>query len=221
VKTAQLNVNFTHVSAPISGRISDARATVGNLVTQDSTILTTIVSLDPIRFNFEGPESLFLKYKRQAASGRTEAGGAPVEIRLQDEPTYRWPGHLEFVDNALDTSSGTIRVRASIDNADGALVPGLYARVKVGGGEAHPAVLISDAAVSTDQAKKYVLVVDAAGKVQYREIQLGSLHDNLRVVTSGLKPGERIVVDGIQHARPNDTVRAKMVDMTDAAQSAA
>jgi membrane fusion protein, multidrug efflux system len=112
-------------------------------------------------------------------------------------------------------------VRATVDNADGSLVPGLYARVRVGGGTPHDAVLIDDAAVGTDQAKKFVLVVDGADKVQYREVQLGGLHDNLRVVTSGLKPGERIVVNGMMKARPNDTVQPHAVDMVRAAKSAA
>jgi membrane fusion protein, multidrug efflux system len=218
LEAAQINLSYTNVTAPVAGRVSRAELTVGNVVSTGASapLLTTLVSVSPIYVSFDVDEQTYLQYL-----GRDRNAAVPVSMGLANETGYSRQGKVTSVDNRLDTSSGTIRVRASIDNADGALVPGLYARVKVGGGEAHPAILISDAAIGTDQAKKYVLVVDAAGKVQYREIQLGGLHDNLRVVTSGLKPGERIVVDGIQRARPNETVRPNMVDMTDAAKSAA
>jgi membrane fusion protein, multidrug efflux system len=218
LEAAQVNLSYTNITAPVSGRVSRAELTVGNVVSAgpNAPLLTTLVSVSPIYASFDVDEQTYLQFL-----GRDRNATVPVSVGLANEAGYSRKGSITSVDNRLDSSSGTIRVRASIDNADGALVPGLYARVKVGGGEAHPAVLISDAAVGTDQAKKYVLVVDAVGKVQYREIQLGGLHDNLRVVTSGLKPGERIVVDGTQHARPNDTVRANMVNMTDAPKSAA
>ena len=218
LEAAQVNLSYTNVAAPVAGRVSRAELTMGNVVSAgpNAPLLTTLVSVSPIYVSFDVDEQTYLQYL-----GRDRGTAVPVSIGLANEKGYSRKGTITSVDNQLDTSSGTIRVRARIDNANGALVPGLYARVMVGGGEAHPAILISDAAVGTDQAKKYVLVVDAAGKVQYREIQPGGLHDNLRVVISGLKPGERIVVDGIQRARPNDTVRANMVDMTDAAKSAA
>ena len=199
VKTAQLNVNFTHVTAPISGRISDARATVGNLVTQDSTILTTIVSLDPIRFNFEGPESLFLKYKRQVQDGRKEAGGAPVEIRLQDEPTYRWPGHLEFIDNALDTSSGTIRARAIVRNPSNFLTPGMFGHMRLLGSQPYTGMLIPDGAVVQDQSRQIVYVVDH-GTVAQKVVTIGPLIDGLRVVRTGLASTDWVVIDGVMRA---------------------
>ncbi|HWE46324.1 MAG TPA: efflux RND transporter periplasmic adaptor subunit [Caulobacteraceae bacterium] len=208
VKTAQLNVSFTRVTAPISGRISDARATVGNLVTQDSTILTTIVSLDPIRFNFEGPESLFLKYKRQAAGGRSEAGGAPVEIRLQDEPTYRWPGHLEFIDNALDTSSGTIRARAIVRNPSNFLTPGMFGHMRLLGSQPYTGMLIPDQAVVQDQSRQLIYVV-AHGVVGQRVVTLGPLIDGLRVVRSGLQPTDWVVIDGITRAHPGGKVTVR------------
>lgn len=218
LEAAQVNLGYTTISAPVSGRVSRAELTVGNIVSTgpNAPLLTTLVSVSPIYVSFDVDEQTYLQYL-----GRDRNATVPVSLGLANEEGYSRKGTITSVDNRLDTSSGTIRVRASIDNADGMLVPGLYARVKVGGGEAHPAILISDAAVGTDQAKKYVLVVDSAGKVQYREVQLGSLHDNLRVVTSGLKAGERIVVNGIQRARPNDTVRVNMVKMTDAATPAA
>jgi multidrug efflux system membrane fusion protein len=218
LEAAQVNLSYTTISAPVSGRVSRAELTVGNVVSTGpgAALLTTIVSVSPIYASFDVDEQTYLQYL-----GRDRNAAVPVSLGLANEEGYSREGTITSVDNRLDTSSGTIRVRASIDNADGTLVPGLYARVKVGGGEAHPAILISDAAVGTDQAKKYVLVVDDTGKVQYREVQLGGLHDNLRVVTSGLKAGERVVVNGIQRARPNDTVRSNLVKMTDAAKSAA
>lgn len=218
LEAAQVNLGYTNVTAPVSGRVSRAELTVGNVVSTgaNAPLLTTLVSVSPIYVSFDVDEQTYLQYL-----WRERNATVPVWMGLANEAGYSRNGTVTSVDNRLDTSSGTIRVRASIDNTDGTLVPGLYARVKVGGGEAHPAILISDEAIGTDQAKKYVLVVDATGKVQYREIQLGGLHDNLRVVTSGLKPGERIVVDGIQRARPNETVRANLVDMTAAAKSAA
>jgi multidrug efflux system membrane fusion protein len=183
LEAAQVNLGYTRITAPVTGRVSRAELTVGNVVSIGSS--------------------------------------APVSLGLANEDGYSRKGAVTSVDNRLDTSSGTIRVRATLDNADGALVPGLFARVKVGGGAPHPAILIDDAAVGTDQAKKFVLVVDRENKVVYREVQLGGLHDNLRVVTSGLKDGERIVVNGMMHAKPSDTVSPHMVNMADAAKSAA
>lgn len=218
LEIAQVNLSYTSVTAPVSGRVSRAELTVGNVVSTgpNAPLLTTLVSVSPIYVSFNVDEQTYLQYL-----GRDRNAEVPVSLGLANEEGYSRTGTITSVDNRLDTSSATIRVRASIDNADGTLVPGLYARVKVGGGEAHPAILISDTAVGTDQAKKYVLVVDGAGKVQYREVQLGNLHDNLREVTSGLAAGERIVVSGTQRTRPNDIVRANMVNMTDAAKSAA
>lgn len=218
LETAQVNFGYTKVTAPVAGRVSRAELTVGNVVTvgPNAPLLTTLVSVSPIYASFEVDEQTYLQYL-----GRDRNAKVPVALGLANENGYSRKGVVTSVDNRLDTSSGTIRVRASFENADGALVPGLYARVKVGGGDAHPALLIDDAAVGTDQAKKFVLVVDANSKVQYREVQLGGLSDGLRVVTAGLKPGERIVVNGLQRVRPNDPVKAKVVNMIDAAKSAA
>lgn len=137
----------------------------------------------------------------------------PVSLGLADETGYTRQGAVASIDNRLDTSSGTIRVRARFDNADGTLLPGLYARLKVGAGTPRDAVLIDDTAIGTDQAKKFVFVVDAQNKVQYREITLGNMHEGLRIVSAGLKAGERIVVNGTQRAKPNDTVAPKTVEM--------
>jgi membrane fusion protein, multidrug efflux system len=218
LEAAQVNLGYTKVTAPVTGRVSRAELTVGNVVSTGASapLLTTLVSVSPIYASFDVDEQTYLQYL-----GRDRNTQVPVSLGLANEDGYSRKGAITSVDNRLDTSSGTIRVRATIDNTDGALVPGLYARVKVGGGEPHPAILIDDAAVGTDQAKKFVLVVDGANKVVYREVQLGALHDNLRVVTSGLKAGERIVVNGTMHARPNDTVSPHMVNMADAARSEA
>ncbi|CAN7770036.1 efflux RND transporter periplasmic adaptor subunit [Caballeronia sp. LjRoot34] len=216
LEAAQVNLGYTNVTAPVTGRVSRAELTVGNVVSAgaNAPLLTTLVSVSPIYASFDVDEQTYLQYL-----GRDRNSKVPVSLGLANEDGYSRQGAITSVDNRLDTSSGTIRVRATIDNADGALVPGLYARVKVGGGEPHPAILIDDAAVGTDQAKKFVLVVDGANKVVYREVQLGTLHDNLRVVTSGLKPGEHIVVNGMMHARPSETVSPRMVNMADAAKS--
>ncbi len=139
-----------------------------------------------------------------------------MHLGLANEDDYPREGVIDSVDNQLDTTSGTIRVRARFDNKDGALLPGLFARVEVGGGSPHPAVLVDDAAIGTDQDKKYVMVVDAQDHAQYREVQVAGLHDGLRVVASGLKPGERIVVNGLQRVRPGDPVRPNAVQMAGA-----
>lgn len=218
LESAQVNLGYTNVAAPVTGRVSRAELTVGNVVSAgaDAPLLTTLVSVSPIYASFEVDEQTYLQYL-----GRDRNAKVPVTIGLANEEGYSLKGTISSVDNRLDTSSATIRVRATIDNPDGALVPGLYARVKVGGGAAHPAILVDDAAVATDQAKKYVLVVDGANKVHYREVRLGALHDNLRVVDSGLKAGERIVVNGLMRARPNDTVQPRAVDMVNAARQPA
>jgi multidrug efflux system membrane fusion protein len=168
------------------------------------------VSVSPIYASFDADEQTYLQYLSRAKDGSK----VPVELGLADESGYSRSGVIESVDNRLDTSSGTIRVRAKFDNQDGALIPGLYARVKVGGSEPHPALLIDDAAVGTDQDKKFVLVVDQNNHVIYREIAVGGMQGNLRVVNGGLKASDRIVVNGIQRVRPGDAVRAHMVPMT-------
>ncbi len=218
LETAQINLGYTRVLAPVAGRVSRAELTVGNVVSAGASapVLTTLVSVSPIYASFDVDEQTYLQYL-----GRDRNEPAPVEIGLANEAGYSRHGIITSVDNRLDTSSGTIRVRATIENADAALVPGLYARVKVGDSQAHPAILIDDVAVGTDQDKKYVLVVDGDNKVEYRAVQLGALHGKLREVTAGLKAGERVIVNGMMHVRPSDIVRPHMVDMTDIAKSAA
>jgi membrane fusion protein, multidrug efflux system len=212
LETARINLGYTKITAPVAGRVSRAEITVGNVVSAgaSATPLTTLVSVSPIYASFDADEQTYLQYLSRAKDGSK----VPVELGLADESGYSRSGIIESVDNRLDTSSGTIRVRARFDNEDGALIPGLYARVKVGGSEPHPALLIDDAAVGTDQDKKFVLVVDQGNHVVYREIAVGGMQGNLRVVKDGLKASDRIVVNGIQRIRPGDTVRAHMVPMT-------
>ncbi|MEZ0603409.1 efflux RND transporter periplasmic adaptor subunit [Paraburkholderia sp. IW21] len=212
VETARINLGYTKIVAPVAGRVSRAEITVGNVVSAgaSSAPLTTLVSVSPIYASFDADEQTYLQYLSRAKDGRK----VPVELGLADESGYSRSGTIESVDNRLDTSSGTIRVRARFDNQDGALIPGLYARVKVGGSEPHPALLIDDAAVGTDQDKKFVLVVDQSNHVVYREISVGSMQGNLRVVKGGLQATDRIVVNGIQRVRPGDSVRAHKVPMT-------
>jgi membrane fusion protein, multidrug efflux system len=212
LETARINLGYTKIVAPVAGRVSRAEITVGNVVSAgaSSAPLTTLVSVSPIYASFDADEQTYLQYLSRAKDGSK----VPVELGLADESGYSRSGTIESVDNRLDTSSGTIRVRARFDNEDGALIPGLYARVKVGGSAPHPALLIDDAAVGTDQDKKFVLVVDQGNHVVYREVSVGGMQGNLRVVKDGLKAGDRIVVNGIQRVRPGGTVRAHMVPMT-------
>ncbi|ARP81836.1 efflux transporter periplasmic adaptor subunit [Bordetella genomosp. 8] len=210
--TARIDLSYTRVTAPVSGRVSRAELTIGNIVQAGAAtpLLTTVVSQSPIYASFDADEQTYLRYLRQAGSSKT-----PVYLGLADEDGYSRQGRIDSVDNQLDDRSGTIRVRARFDNGDNALLPGLYARVKVGAGTPRQAVLINEAAIGTDQAKRFVLVVDDANLVRYREVELGNEHDGMRVVTAGLQPGERVVIKGMQRVRPAEPVRPRLVDMTD------
>jgi membrane fusion protein, multidrug efflux system len=213
LETAKINLTYTQITAPVSGRVSRAEMTVGNIVSTGSSapLLTTLVSVSPIYASFDVDEQTYLRYL-----SRDSRASVPVSLGLANEDGFSREGKVASVDNQLDTGSGTIRVRARFDNADASLVPGLYARIKVGGGTPHPAVLIDDAAIGTDQDKKFVMVVDADSRVQYREVTLGTLSEGMRVIVKGLQPGERIVVNGLQRVRPNDVVKANSVAMASA-----
>ena len=214
LESARVNLTYTNIVAPVSGRVSRAEMTLGNVVANgaNAPLLTTLVSVSPIYASFDVDEQTYLRYLSHDAKGTV-----PVSLGLANEDGYSREGVVDSVDNRLDTSSGTIRVRARFNNPDGALVPGLYARIRVGGGTPHPAVMIDDTAIGTDQDKKYVMVVDRDSRAQYREVTLGPLHDGLRVITKGLAPGERIVVNGLQRVRPNDVVKANAVAMATSA----
>lgn len=210
LETAKINLAYTNIVAPVAGRVSRAEMTVGNIVSTGASapLLTTLVSVSPMYASFDVDEQTYLRYLSHDSKA-----SVPVLLGLANETGYSRQGRISSVDNRLDTSSGTIRVRASFDNSDGVLVPGLYARIQVGGGAPHPAVLIQDAAIGTDQDKKFVMVVDKDSHAQYREVTLGSEHDGLRIIVKGLEPGERIIVNGLQRVRPNDPVTAKPVAM--------
>jgi multidrug efflux system membrane fusion protein len=217
LELARLNLGYTRVTAPISGRVSRAEVTVGNLVAAGAggPALTSIVSTSPIYATFEADEQTFLKYAAAAGArpGDRNARRIPIRMALANEDAFPRQGSIEFVDNRIDPQSGTIRVRAVFDNKDGLLTPGMFARLKVGGAGEKNAVLINDRAVGTDQNRKFVFVVGADNKVAYREVKLGPVVDGLRVVREGLAAGETIVVNGIQRVRPGAVVAPNPVRM--------
>lgn len=201
LEAAQLNLDFTRVEAPIDGRIGEALVKPGNLVTPDSTVLTTLVSIDPIHVVFEGDENIYLRYQAQARAGERPSSRDvpnPVKVGLASDRDYPFTGYMDFVDNQVDPSTGTIQGRALIDNPDGYLIPGLFARVRLLGSGAYEAVLVHEAAVLTDQDRKYVYVVTENDTAVRRDIELGREVEGLRVVRSGLAAGERVVVNGVR-----------------------
>ena len=219
VDAAKLNLEFTRITAPIGGRVSKAVVTAGNLVTGGSnaaTLLTTVVSLDPMYVTFEGDEQIYLKYNElsrrgERASSRDAAN--PVLMGLANETDYPHHGSMVFVDNQVDPRTGTIRARAEFQNKDGYLTPGLFARVKLLGHNSYRAVLVDDRAIGTDQSQKFVYVIDAENKVTYRPVQVGRLTDGLRIVQKGLQAGETVVVNGLQRVRPGVVVAPERVAM--------
>jgi membrane fusion protein, multidrug efflux system len=216
--SARLNLDYAVVRAPISGRIGKAEVTEGNLI-DSSVVLTSIVSIDPVYVSFDGDESTFLQLGALARQG---GAGVKVQMGLANESGYPHEGKLDFIDNRIDPVSGTVRMRAVLRNTDAALTPGLFARVQVGAETAGKgeAVLINDTAVGTDQNRKYVYVLGAENKAEYRVVTLGPLVDGLRVARTGLKPGERIVVNGLQRVRPGAPIAPEVVPMATAAASA-
>jgi multidrug efflux system membrane fusion protein len=214
LKQAELNLEWTEVRAPIAGRISDKRVDAGNLITggqTGATLLSVIVSIDPIHFVFDGSETDFLHYLRLAAAGtRPSSRDAPnpVAVRLADETEFTHMGRMDFVDNAVNPKTGTIRGRAIFDNKDGFLTPGFFGRLRLFGGT-HDALLIPDSAIASDQASKIVFTVAEDGMVGTKRVELGPIIDGLRVVRSGLAPTDRIVIDGLPRARPGQKVTAE------------
>jgi multidrug efflux system membrane fusion protein len=210
LEAASVNLSYTRILAPVAGRASRAEWTLGNVVSPGATapVLTTVVSISPIYASFDVDEQTYLGY----LSGESRAD-VPVFLGLANENGYSREGKVNSIDNQLDTGSGTIRVRALFENKDRSLIPGLYARIKVGGGAPHAAVLVNSAAIGTDQDKKYVMVMDGHNRVRRREVALGPERDGMTVVSGGLKPGETIVVNGLQRVRSNDVVRPHAVEM--------
>jgi multidrug efflux system membrane fusion protein len=213
VHSAELDLDeYTELRSPIDGRIGDRRVAVGNLVTGgtggNTTLLAMIVSVDPIRFEFTFDEASYLRYQHFAGDkqGGGVDGGVPVSLKLIDESDFQHYGKIDFVDNVIDRSSGTIRGRAVFANTDGLFTPGMFGRIRVPGSPPHTALLIADAAIGTEQARKFVLVVDAAGVVRQQYVTLGQIDGGLRVVKDGLAAADRVIVNGLMRARPGQKV---------------
>ncbi len=228
VHQAELDLNeYSELRAPVAGRIGDRRVSVGNLVTggngSNTTLLATIVSVDPIRFEFTFDEASYLRYQRfagadtQMASGQ---GGVPVALKLIDERDFGHVGKMDFVDNVIDRSSGTIRGRAVFANPDGLFTPGMFGRVRVPGSPPHTALLIPDAAIGTEQSRKYVLVVDDGNVARLKYVVPGQLDDGLRVINDGLSASDRVIINGLMRARPGVKVAAQEQGVPAAASAA-
>ena len=207
LRQASLDLEFTELRAPVSGRIGDRRVTPGNLVTGGTggtTLLATIVSTDPIRLEFTFDEASLLRYERLAKGGHkdvTGRGDAGVKAKLIDEPDFSHHGRMDFVDNVIDRATGTIRARAQFSNTDGLFTPGMFARVQVPGSAAYQALLLPDVAIGTEQSKKYVLILGGENIVVQRYVTIGELVDGLRVIKSGLSSEDTVIVNGLIQAR--------------------
>jgi RND family efflux transporter MFP subunit len=220
VASRQLDLEYTKVLAPVSGRVSRYVVTVGNMVQSGDqnggTLLTTIVSVDPMYAYFDVDEHTALRVRQLVREGKSESprdGGYPVSLGLANEEGYPHQGTINFVENQVNPKTGTIRVRGVFPNKDQVLLPGLFGRIRYPIGRPHKALLVSDRAIDTDQGQKILYVVNEKQEVVSRPIQVGSLHGGLREITEGLKPGDRIVVKGLQQVSPGITVEPKLVDM--------
>jgi RND family efflux transporter MFP subunit len=213
VDTAALNLSFTRVTAPITGVVSRAEITAGNLVTSGQTLLTTVVSVDPIYVSFQGDEQGFLNFMNYARKGGAADAPHPVFVGLANEEGYPHQGAIAFVDNEIDGATGTVRARGRLENHDRQFTPGMFARVKITSAKTFPALLINESAVGTDQGLKYVLRVGTDNTVEYRQVKLGPVVDGLRVVREGLNVGDTIVVNGLQHVRAGMTITPQRIAM--------
>jgi RND family efflux transporter MFP subunit len=220
VERARLDLGYTRVIAPVSGRVSRYVVTVGNLVQSGDqgggTLLTTIVSVDPMYAYFDVDEHTALRVRRLVREGKSDSprdGGYPVSLGLANEVGHPHRGTINFADNQVNPKTGTIRVRGVFPNKEQVLLPGLFARIRTPIGRPHKALLVSDRALDTDQGQKVLHVVNQKNEVVTRPVRLGALHDGLREITDGLKPGERVIVNGLQQVRPGIIVEPKLVDM--------
>jgi len=217
--TARLNLEFCYIKAPVAGRLSRTTVTVGNLVESGKEVLTTLVSQDPMYVYFDADENALLRYQQMSSGGAGNWDAAekskpvPVELALANETGYPHKGRLDFVDNRVDSNTGTIRLRGVFENPKGHLTPGLFARVRVPGSAPYTARLVPDPAIGTDQGNHFVLVVDAENKVQYRRVVLGPMHGGLRVIRSGLEPGEKIATTGLQMLTSGTLIAPKPVTL--------
>jgi RND family efflux transporter MFP subunit len=212
VRQAALDLEFTELRAPVSGRIGDRRVSPGNLVTGGTTgtttLLATITSIDPIRFEFTMDETSYLRYMRLTKDGAAANRGidVPVSLKLIDEPKFSHVGKTDFLDNAIDRASGTIRGRAELPNPNGTFTPGMFGRVQVAVAAPEEALLVPDVAIGTEQVRKFVLVVDGQNIARPKYVTLGQVVDGLRVVTAGLDADDRVIVNGLMRARPGTQV---------------
>ncbi len=214
VRQAELDIEFTELRAPVNGRIGDRRVSPGNLVTGgtagNTTMLATIVSTDPIYFEFTFDEASFLRYERMSKTGNdiaSRGAGVPVSLKLIDENKFDHQGRMDFVDNVIDRSTGTIRGRAVFANPNNVFTPGMFARVQVPGSPPYEALLVPDAAIGTEQTRKFVLTVNADNTVVPKYVTLGqTTGDNLRAIKSGLDPDDNVIVNGLMRARPGQKV---------------
>jgi gold/copper resistance efflux system membrane fusion protein len=216
VTAAQLDLSYTHIRSPISGRVDRVLVTAGNLVnggaTDQASLLTTIVSTDPLYAYFDIDEATYLKAIRQTRPEKGDnTSGLPVSVGLATDQGFPYQGTLDFVGNQLDRSTGTVRARAVISNPDGMLAPGLFARIRLATGAEQAAILIDDQALGTDQGKRYVLVVDQNNLAQYRVVEPGPMVDGLRVIKSGLQAGEKVIIKGL--VRPGMSIAPRLVPM--------
>ncbi len=225
LQTAQLSLGYTQVQAPVAGRVGRLEITVGNLVAAGpgAPVLTTLVSVSPIYASFDADEQIVtraLKTLPLGAGSRAQLDKIPVQMGTAGSADTPFTGKLQLVDNQVDTASGTVRVRAVFDNADGSLIPGQFARLRMGQAKNSQALLVSERAVGTDQDKKFVMVVGADNKAAYREVKLGANVGGLRIVTSGLQAQERVIVNGLQRVRPGALVDPQPVQMDPKAEAA-
>jgi len=218
LRAAELNLEFTQVTSPIDGRVGRAIVTPGNLVSSgpgEATLLTTVVSLDPIYASFDADEGTLLDQLNATGISPRSGGGVPIRLALASDHEFQREGRLNFLDNQIDAATGTIRGRAIFRNQDRTLMPGLFVRLKLPGKRAYRGLLIQDRAVGTDLDKRFVFVVAPDQTIQYRGIALGPIVDGLRVARSGLKPGDRVVVNGLQRVRPGAKVSPVLVAMNE------
>ena len=217
MQSSRLSLGYTEVRAPVAGRVGKVEITVGNLVAAGpgAPVLTTLVSISPIYASFDADERVIaraLKGGHGQDNIRT-LENIPVQMGTADTTDTPFLGHLQLVDNQVDAKSGTVRARAVFDNKDGSLMPGQFARLRMGQTQAQPALLVSERAIGTDQDKKFVMVVGADNTVAYREVTLGGSVNGLRIVNKGLKVGEQLVVNGLQRVRPGALIKPEAVPM--------
>ncbi|HEX4506253.1 MAG TPA: efflux RND transporter periplasmic adaptor subunit [Alphaproteobacteria bacterium] len=215
LQAAELNLGYTQIRAPVSGRVGKIEITVGNLIAAGpaSPVLTSLMSVDPIYGSFDADEQTVTQALKAlgAADVAKQVGQIPVDMMTADGTPIQ--GHLQLIDNRVDAQSGTVRLRAQFDNPNGTLIPGQFARLRMGSAKSRPVVAVDERALGTDQDKRFVIVIGADNKAVYREVALGGMNGNLRVISGGLNPGERVVVEGLQRVRPGAEVSPTEVPM--------